>query len=132
MVSLPYLFALSLGEHMAFLFIGEHFSLKYHLSEKINTREMKLFSSKDKAIDYVCWYHLGGGWDDLDYVLIEDLLKESSWNKKQIKEFFEKDSTLLEILSLIPRDVLLKNKKISFHIKEDIFEIDMDEELNQD
>jgi hypothetical protein len=42
---------------MSFLFIGNNFSLKYHLSEKIDTREMKLFSSKDKAIDYVCWYH---------------------------------------------------------------------------
>jgi hypothetical protein len=75
---------------------------------------------------------LGGGWDDFDYVLIENLLTEFGWSQEQIEEFFEKDSTLLEILNLIPRDFLLKNKEISSHIEEDIFEIDMDEELETD
>lgn len=103
---------------MSFLFISNNFSLKYDLkTSKINTPEFRLFSSKEKAIIYLCCYYF-------PYLNVSDLLEKSGWKHEQIVDLFDTEPSTIEIVSMISYDVIVKDEKISSFIEYDIFEIE--------
>ena len=116
---------------MLYLFISERFRLKYHLPQpgKEESVEFRLFSSKEKAINYLCWYYLCALYGELDLDLALELLKESGFSEAQIEEILdeEKEPTALEVSGYIHDNV--KENHFKSEIESDLFEIKIDIDL---